>query len=733
MLAETLRYWRSIGFVVYLLLTVVSADAQEVTRGPYLQLLSSNSIVVRWRTSIATVSAVRYGTSLNDLSIFEQSSTAVTDHQVQLTNLQPNTIYYYAVGSPSTVATTGNVQTFFKTAPHDYSTQAIRAWILGDSGTANSDATAVRNGYQNYAAQRPADMILMLGDNAYNNGTDSEYQAAVFNMYPAQLRNTVLWATLGNHDGRSANSSAQSGPYYNIFTFPKNAEAGGVATGTEAYYSFDYGNIHFVCLNSHDVDRSTTGAMLRWLEADLQANDKEWLIAFWHHPPYSKGSHDSDNYSSNYQMFDMRENALPILEDYGVDLVLAGHSHSYERSYFLDGHYGTSDTLTSSMKIDGGNGKESGDGAYRKSSGGAPHAGAVHTVAGSSGKVTSAPLNHPAMMVSLAVLGSVILNVEGQTLRASFLDSSGNVRDNFSIIHGADIDPPRITGVQANIATSVEAAFSEGLDEISAENPSNYAIDNGISILSATLSSARTVTLSTTAHVVDKNYTLTVNGVKDIAGNRIATNSMLSYTYTDLAIFETRVKSGADDAEERLSTGAVVTGSSDLELIYDGAEQIVGMRFAGLNIPRDAEIRNAYIQFTVDELDSSASSLIFQSENADNALTFSETAGNISSRPRSQQSASWSPASWTPIGAAQAEQRSPNLSTIIQEITNRPGWLSGNAIVILVTGSGSAKRTAIAYDGISTSSPLLHVEYSITAPEPDLTAPAAPTGLRVIN
>ena len=112
-------------------------------------------------------------------------------------------------------------------------------------------------------------------------------------------------------------------------------------------YSFDYGNIHFVCLESYETDRSTSGAMLTWLEADLQANDKSWLIAFWHHPPYSKGSHDSD---TDGRMTDMCQNALPILEQHGVDLVLTGHSHSYERSYLIDGHYGASSTFTEAMK-----------------------------------------------------------------------------------------------------------------------------------------------------------------------------------------------------------------------------------------------------------------------------------------------------------------------------------------------------------------------------------------------
>ena len=133
-------------------------------------------------------------------------------------------------------------------------------------------------------------------------------------------------------------------PYYDIFSFPKLAEAGGVASGTEAYYSFDYGNIHFVCLDSDETIRASNGPMANWLRNDLANNTQDWLIAFFHHPPYSKGSHNSD---TETELIQMRQNFLPILEEHGVDLVLSGHSHAYERSKFIDGHYGSSGTFNS--------------------------------------------------------------------------------------------------------------------------------------------------------------------------------------------------------------------------------------------------------------------------------------------------------------------------------------------------------------------------------------------------
>ena len=235
------------------------------------------------------------------------------------------------------------------------------------------------------------------------------------------IRKSVFWPTLGNHDGRSADSATQSGVYYDIFTLPRTGEAGGVASGTEAYYSFDYANVHFVCLDSFESDRSASSPMLTWLQQDLSMNTRLWLIAFWHHPPYTQGSHNSD---FEVELIEMRENALPILEAAGVDLVLTGHSHSYERSFLLDGHYGSSSTFSSSHVIDGGDGRPDGNGPYQKSEG--ANLGAVYIVAGSSGKISGGSLSHPAMFVSVSQLGSLVLDVQGNQLDIKFLNRTGD-------------------------------------------------------------------------------------------------------------------------------------------------------------------------------------------------------------------------------------------------------------------------------------------------------------------
>ena len=419
--------------------TAPTALLASLTRGPYLQTGTPTSIVIRWRTDTATDGVVRYGASPASLTSTAIQATVTTEHVVTVGGLASNTRYYYSVGSSSQTLAGGTTDYVFTTSPAPGTTKPFRTWVLGDSGTANASAAAVRNAYTTFTGARATDLWLMLGDNAYPDGTDAEYQAAVFSMYPAILRKSVLWPTFGNHDGHSADSASGTGPYYAVFTLPRAGEAGGEPSGTEAYYAFDYGNVHFVCLDSYESGRTPAGDMLTWLEEDLSRTTKDWIVAFWHHPPYTKGSHNSD---TEIELIEMRQNANPILEAHGVDLVLTGHSHAYERSFLIDGHYGSSGTFSAANKKDGGSGRPSGTGAYEKPlTGPDPHEGAVYAVAGASGQTGGGSLNHPAMYLSLNVLGSMVLDFNGNRLDARYLDSAGTTRDTFTIIKQPSLLP----------------------------------------------------------------------------------------------------------------------------------------------------------------------------------------------------------------------------------------------------------------------------------------------------
>jgi len=531
-----------------------------IIRGPYLQLGTTNSMVVRWRTDLPASSSVTYGSTPSRLSHTARGSGQSTEHAVQFTNLVPGTKYFYAfgpndtpllvhwtndmafirstnskifvnkpgtreqvalankdtfvfsivkkklsvtdpeksftanttntvlvvntpnnavlvsitnnsiqvtttnhvdwldgtkaakparnvsqnflVGTTNFIHTGGDSNTFFVTNPRIGKRQPVRVWVLGDPGTRKKAERDVRDAYYKWNGDRRTDFWMILGDIAYTSGKDTEYQGAIFQVYDTMLRKSVLWPALGNHDAGSAYSPIAFGVYYDIFNLPALGQAGGVMSGTEAYYSFDYANIHAVCIDSSDSSWTKDGLMLKWLEADLKANKQDWLIAYCHHPPYTKGSHNSDDdRDSEARMKMMRERVLSVLEEHGLDLMLTGHSHAYERSYLTDGHYGNSRTFNEKVHFKSTNdGRKDGTGIYVKPSRGpAPHEGAVYVVAGSSGQTSGGSLQHPVSALSLNALGSLVLDFDGHRLDATFIDDKAVVRDYFTIQKGPEM------------------------------------------------------------------------------------------------------------------------------------------------------------------------------------------------------------------------------------------------------------------------------------------------------
>jgi hypothetical protein len=505
------------------------AAAASVTRGPYLQIGTPNSTIVRWRTDVATDSRVSFGTTQGSLTSVADNATQTTEHEVLVSGLSSATKYFYSVGSTSQVFAGNDANHFFVTSPVAGTATPTRIWVLGDSGTANTNAQAVRNAYLNFTGSTYTNLWLMLGDNAYETGTDSEFQAAVFDMYPTVLRQSVLWPTLGNHDTAQSSNPPASLPYFAMFTLPTNAQAGGMASGTEKYYSFDYGNIHFICLDSMTSDRSSTGPMATWLRADLASSTRQWTIAFWHHPPYSKGSHDSDTESN---LFEMRQTFLPILEEAGVDLVLAGHSHAYERSYLIDGHYGTSSTFTNAMKKNGGSGRPDDTGAYEKPTlGPGSHEGAVYAVAGSSGQTSGGLLNHPAMFISLNNLGSMVLDVNGNTLDAKFLRENGEVWDYFRIVKGTVTPVPPAAPAALN-ATTVSSSQINLTWTDNANNESGFKIEqstDGTSFTQIASVGSNAVSFSVTGLTASTTYFYRVASF-NTAGNSTFSNTASATT-----------------------------------------------------------------------------------------------------------------------------------------------------------------------------------------------------------
>ncbi|MCP4003819.1 MAG: metallophosphoesterase family protein [bacterium] len=434
--------WLLIGLSAVIASLSAPALADPVVeRSPYLMVSTPDSVVVRWRTDIASESVVRYGASHLSLTNTVSETGPTTEHEVEITGLSPSTTWFYSVGTSTLTLAGGDTNHFFKTSPLKGTREPIRIWVIGDSGqcavssTGCTDANAVKNKYLNHAGSNLADVWLILGDNAYPSGTDTQFTDGFFDVYPEVMRNTPLFPTLGNHELGASSSASQSGPYYDSYTMPTGGQAGGVASGTEAYYSFDHGNVHFISIDSATQGTNLTvgGPMYNWLELDLMANDQDFTIIFWHHPPYTKGSHDSDN-SGEISLFEMRQNFNPLIEAWGVDLQLTGHSHSYERSVLIDGHYGlSSECGLGECFVDGGDGDPNSGSAYQKATlGSASHEGTVYAVVGSSSK-NNGVSQHPVMSYWLSFEGSMLIDVDGSTLDAIFIDKLGAIRDHFRI------------------------------------------------------------------------------------------------------------------------------------------------------------------------------------------------------------------------------------------------------------------------------------------------------------
>jgi 3',5'-cyclic AMP phosphodiesterase CpdA len=169
------------------------------------------------------------------------------------------------------------------------------------------------------------------------------------------------------------------------------------------------------------------GSQVEWLKADLAANKLPWVVVYFHKPPYSKGSHDSD---VELDMKSMREHVNPIFEQYKVDLVIAGHSHVYERSYPMRGHYGINETFDKASHVVA---QGSSTNHYTV---GPQGQGVIYVVNGSGGKVGGQRPGYPmksTVYTNNKIGGSVLLDVTKRTFTLQWIQSDGEVGDTFVI------------------------------------------------------------------------------------------------------------------------------------------------------------------------------------------------------------------------------------------------------------------------------------------------------------
>jgi hypothetical protein len=487
------------------------AATAVLVRGPYMNLATQSSIIIRWRTDIATDSKVSYGTTVDNLANSVTNALLTTEHIVQLNGLTTNTQYFYSIGSTNQILQ-GDANNYFKTLPIVGSKQKIRILAMGDMGTNSTTEKQVQTAYLTYNGVKYTDVWLLLGDNAYTNGLDSEFQNNFFNIYQTNLtKNHVLWPATGNHD--YANSSARQSdhliPYYNMFSLPAKGEAGGIASNTEAYYSYNYGNIHFVSLDSYGWEAGktrlydTTGPQAIWLKQDLAANTQPWTVVYFHHPPYSKGV----NSDVDSQEIKIRMRIVPIFERYKVDLVLCGHSHIYERSFLINGHYGLENSFDiSTMALSNSSAVYNGTAnscPYEKNSNDARN-GIVYAVVGSSGQIggTSAGYPHNAMEYSNnSTGGAMVIEVEDNRLDAKWVCSDGVIRDQFTIMK--------------NVNKVIDTTVSFGSTvTLTASWMGSYAWSNGATTRSITVTASSNIsfTVSDSLNCLKDSFHISLTG-----------------------------------------------------------------------------------------------------------------------------------------------------------------------------------------------------------------------------
>ncbi|MEO6916890.1 MAG: metallophosphoesterase family protein, partial [Chitinophagaceae bacterium] len=435
---------------------VSGKNPPQIVRGPLMQVLTTDGVTIKWKTNLPSTSAIRFGIAENMLTGSVSDNALVTDHELTIKGLTPDTRYFYAIGTADYVMK-GSYRNTFSTAPPANSTRKIRIAVIGDAGTGDFNQKRSRDRYlETIAKGENPDLTLMLGDNAYPLGTDKDYQGGFFNIYNDNIfDNHPVFPVPGNHEYAGV-AHISDIAYYNIFTLPKAGESGGVPSGTESYYSFNYGNVHFVMLNSYGIDGGkvlydTTGQQATWLKNDLAANAGKfkWTIACFHHAPYTNANHSSDQEGD---LKAVRERITPILERFNVDLVLAGHSHSYERSYLVKNHTGNSASFNNA-RPPVGNMVDSSSARYDGTKNSCPYIlmdstrpnGTVYVVAGAAGQLGGGanakfPLfyyrNYAA--TEAAECGLFTLEIEDNRIDGKFIGATtGTVMDHFTMMKGA--------------------------------------------------------------------------------------------------------------------------------------------------------------------------------------------------------------------------------------------------------------------------------------------------------
>ena len=411
--------------------------AATFTRKVFLQNVTTSSIEFRWVTDTQEALTVLYGTTTSygsQVTSDTVSGTGGNNNHAKITGLSVNTKYYYQVLTQSGAAMTpaGDTNYYFTTAPTTGSPTPFSFAIWGDSGNAS---TAQNNVAKQVFAKKP-NLTIVAGDISYPYTTDfANNNSKYFTIYSNTGQNSMAFSpyyvTCGNHETSCLT----------VMQDHSLPQGGTNSTSTvQASYSFDYGNVHFVALNtnaSHAYNPTNPGTssdpQVRWAYNDLKASSQPWKVVYWHHNGWSAGSHSTQT--------DIVTNLMKMLADLKAAdpqtgyLGIWGHSHAYERWPQNVSGYANVQFYTI------GNGGQSGTTSCKNIS---P---ACDTGSGLASPTVAS--------TTIGTAGFLWMQVNGNAMTANYVGSGGKIEDVISLTTNGTVPTnPPATATPTTIATS---------------------------------------------------------------------------------------------------------------------------------------------------------------------------------------------------------------------------------------------------------------------------------------
>lgn len=399
--------------IVSFVLSGDTATAQTVslTCYPYIQNLTTTSVVIAWRTDATADSIVRYDlVPARDCTQYQfqvSSDSLTTNHALTLTGLSPDTTYYYCVKSNEVVLASSESFHTARTTSNPRFTFAVTSDVHGGGRSTVALAERIK--------EAKADFLLVVGDLVPQHGGPGQLDG-FFESYKRLISNVPVFPCLGNHDWYEDNGESCLDEFYLPHNNPEESEL---------YYSFDYGNAHFVSLcvvEPELLDWKEDSAQYNWLVNDLGNTKQVWKFVFFHFPPYTSGEKYHDKY------LDVRETLCPLFEKYGVDIVFNGHEHLYERTIPIRDYYEDSK-------------------------------GVIYIVCGHGGLLNESGWSQWTAYAEEGLLCATVVDIDGSTLNLRTVSSDGSVKDSMSIELDGEPEEVKLFGLPSWGWIAIAAAF----------------------------------------------------------------------------------------------------------------------------------------------------------------------------------------------------------------------------------------------------------------------------------